>query len=226
MENLSRNIGRTFGVVAANWITLFGGLLALLGIYLFTVDHDWLAILVLTISFLSDSFDGLVSRYHESLRRAADLSPLTLKEESDLSWWERFNHLGVTHLGRWLDPLVDKIRFIGLLWVIGHSPSWMTISLTVMAGLLTLVRPILRMLELGDGAANSFGKRKMHLEVISMALLVLTTRPLFGGENTLHLIPFINGITLLSLLGALILAIASFAAHAYNGWLAYKAKHS
>ncbi len=74
MENLSRNIGRTLGVVAANWITLFGGLLALLGIYLFTIDHDWLAIVVLTISFLSDSLDGLVSRHHESLRRAAGLS--------------------------------------------------------------------------------------------------------------------------------------------------------
>jgi hypothetical protein len=86
------------------------------------------------------------------------------------------------------------------------------------------VRPILRMLELGDGAANSFGKRKVHVEVISITLMVFTTRPLFGETNTLHLIPLIHTATLLSLLGALALAIASFCAHIYSGWLIYKAK--
>lgn len=225
--DISRTIGKTFGFIPANCITFFGGWLALLGIYLFTVDRDWLAILVLTASFLTDSFDGLVSRYHESLRKAAGLSPLSLQEELSLSWWDRFNHLGVTHMGRWFDPLIDKVRFIGLLWVVGGNdtiPFWIKISLTVMASLLTIVRPILRMLGLGDGTANSFGKRKMHLEVISMTLLVFTTRPLFGEINTLHLIPLINAITILSLLGALVLAAASFSAHIYSGWLIYKAK--
>lgn len=225
---ISRTIAKTFGFIPANCITLFGGWLAFLGIYLFTVNSDWLAILVLTASFLTDSFDGLVSRYHESLRHAAGLSPLSLREESDLSWWERFNHLGITHLGRWLDPLIDKIRFIGLLWVVGGNdvvPIWIKISLTVMASLLTIVRPILRMLELGDGAANSFGKRKMHLEVVSMTLLVFTIRPLFGGVNTIHLIPVIQAITLISLLGTLVLAAASLCAHVYSGWLTHKAKH-
>ncbi|HAU66516.1 TPA: hypothetical protein DCW61_04160 [Candidatus Uhrbacteria bacterium] len=222
---ISRTIGKKFGFIPANCITLFGGWLALLGIYLFTVNNDWFAIFVLTASFLTDWFDGTVSKYHESLRKAAGLSPLTLNEESYLSWWERFNHLGITHLGRWLDPLVDKIRFIGLLWVVGHSPLWITINLTAIAGLLTVIRPILRILELGDGGANSFGKRKMHLEVISMALLIFTTRPLFGEINTFYLIPFIHVITLLSLLGTLALAIASFSTHVYSGWLIYKARH-
>ena len=228
MKEALRRIDQEIGRFATgNWITVTGEFLALVGICLFWMHQDWPAVILLTLSFLTDRFDGSVSRYHESLRRAQGLSLLTEKEEEALGWWSTMNHRGETHLGKWLDPLVDKIRFIGLLWVLAQDivPSEIILNLTTMAILLTIVRPVLRWLDLGDGASNIFGKIKAHVEVVSITVLVFTTRPLFGEINALQDVPLMNYFTFTLFSGCLILALISFTTHAYSGWLAYKAKH-
>lgn len=180
--NISQHIGRWFYWTTATWITLFGGLLALIGILLFLLDHDWAAIAVLTISFLTDWWDGCVARHQQGER-----PEMTREEEADLTVWQRINYRGVTHLGRAVDPLVDKIRFLGLMWAVGLGVLDVGVMalLTFLAVLLTLARPIKTYFRLEHGGANRWGKYKVYAEVILMVVLVFGTRPLWGGANPL-----------------------------------------
>ncbi len=179
---ISDRIGKTLGFTSATWITLLGGLLALVGIPLFLTGHDWWAILVLTLSFLTDWWDGCVARYHQAGR-----PEMTREEESHLSLWAQLNFKGVTHLGRAIDPLIDKVRFLGLMWAVGYrilDPGIMVL-LTLMAALLTLARPIKTYFKLDHGGSNRWGKLKVYAEVMLVVILVFGTRPLFGGTNPL-----------------------------------------
>ncbi|PJA45496.1 hypothetical protein CO174_02875 [Candidatus Uhrbacteria bacterium CG_4_9_14_3_um_filter_50_9] len=198
----------------ANWVTIFGGALALMGIGLFQLDLNWAAIGVLTVSFLTDWFDGALGRYQQG-----DRSPLTREEESELSLWQQINYRGVTHLGRAIDPLVDKIRFIGLLWVlgVGFVPTWIICAMTGFAIALTCIRPLKRLLRLDDGGANRYGKLKVYMEVIAMVILVLTTRPLYKTENLLYDHTHVRWALWSTMSAALFLAGASLYGHIKSG---------
>lgn len=216
--NISLYIGKTLGFTSATWITLFGGLLALIGIPLFLTGHDWWAILVLTISFLTDWWDGCVARYHQAGR-----PEMTREQESRLSIWAQLNYKGVTHLGRSIDPLIDKLRFIGLLWTIGYRiiDDGVMVLLTLIAVLLQLARPIKSFLKLDHGGANRWGKMKVYAEVILMIVLVFGTRPLYGGSNPMAALTVTRFVIDATSLVTVALACASAWSHFESGALHY-----
>jgi phosphatidylglycerophosphate synthase len=223
MKKISVKIGVLFSWTTANWITIFGGILAILGIYLFWINKDRIAISVLTLSFLTDWFDGALGRHQQS-----DRPHMTREEESRLSILQQINYRGVTHLGRALDPLVDKVRFIGLLWVLGDHivPRWIMLTITLLAIILILVRPIKRFLQLDPAGANRYGKFKVYSEVISIIILVFTTRPIYGSEFLLVEFRPVYLTLTGSILTSLLLACYSLYGHITSGFKYQKTKKS
>lgn len=221
--NISQSIGKTLSFTSATWITLVGGLLALIGILLFLTGHDWWAILVLTISFLTDWWDGCVARYHQAGR-----PEMTREQESKLSLWAQLNYRGVTHLGRSIDPLIDKLRFIGLLWTVGYRiiDGGVMALLTLIAVLLQLVRPIKSYLKLDYGGANRWGKYKVYAEVILMIVLVFGTRPLYGGTNPMADLAVTSFFIEAASLTVVVLACASVWGHVESGYISWYTRHS
>lgn len=214
--NISQRIGKALSFTSATWITIFGGLLAMIGIPLFLADHDWWAILVLTVSFLTDWWDGCLARFHQGTR-----PEMTREEESQLSLWAQLNYRGVTHLGRSVDPLVDKVRFIGLMWALGYRVLDLgaMILLTLIAIFLTLVRPIKALLKLDHGGSNRWGKMKVYSEVMLIVILVFGTRPLYAGTNPLADLAVTNFLLQISTLATVALACASAWTHFETGAL-------
>lgn len=221
--NVSYHVGKTLGWTSATWITLLGGLLAIIGIPLFLTGHDWWAILVLTISFLTDWWDGCVARYHQAGR-----PEMTREQESRLSIWTQLNYKGVTHLGRSIDPFMDKVRFIGLLWTVGYRiiDDNVIVILTLIAVLLQLSRPIKSYLHLDHGGANRWGKMKVCSEVILMVVLVLGTRPLYGGSNPIAGLAVTHFVIEVTSLTTVILACASAWGHFESGYISWYTHHS
>lgn len=207
-------IARAFNWTTANWITIVGGLLAVISMTLFALGFDQTALCTLIASCLTDWFDGAVGRYQQGKR-----PHMTREEEDKLSVWQRINYRGVTHFGRALDPLVDKIRFIGLLWVVGISivPTVLMVALTTVALILTLMRPVKRYLELDAGGSNNFGKFKVYAELIAIATLILATRPIFSEINTSMEQTWVQWALWISLGTALVLALVSLLGHISSG---------
>lgn len=216
--NISQRIGKTLGFTSATWITIFGGILAILGIPLFLAHFDWIAIAILTLSFLTDWWDGCVARFHQNGR-----PEVTREEEAKLSLWECLNYRGVTHLGRSIDPLVDKIRFLGLMWVVGYHVLDLAVMmlLTLIAVFLTLVRPIKSYFKLDHGGANQWGKYKVYAEVILMVVLVFGTRPLYGSANPLASLSATRFVIDMMSLVTVFLATASAWIHFESGAMYY-----
>lgn len=199
VQGLSQSVGRWFSNhLTANQVTLIGLVTCIPMTFLYLVDRYFLAGILLTVSLLTDFVDGALAHYQQGTR-----PPMTLAQERQLSILQRINYRGVTHLGKSLDPLVDKIRFFCVLYALGLGVvhSWLIISLTVVAAALTLIRPIKRWLKMGDGRSNRFGKFKIWAELLAMALLILypTNRVLL---NTTFIFALLFG--LLSLAGHLI----------------------
>lgn len=199
-------------------MTIFGGLLAVVGIVLFQLEYDWSAIAVLTASFITDAVDGVLARYLQGNKPL-----LTLEEEKKMSWWELVNYPGITRFGSSLDPIVDKVRYIGLLWTIGYDlvDFDIAVSTTVIAVLLTLMRPIKVMLKLENIGANTWGKHKMHAEVVATTIIVFGTRELFSGDNPLAHLEITHFTINLSASLAMILGAMSLYKHLENGYTSY-----
>ncbi len=215
-KRIESRIVRALNWTSPSWVTIGGGILALIGITLFQYGHDWPAIAVLTVSFLTDWWDGALARHQQG-----KVPTLEREQEDQIPLWERLNIQGVTHLGRGLDPLIDKIRFLGLLWVVGHKiiDVGVMVSLTIMAVLLTIARPIKRWLELDHAGSNQWGKYKVYTEVILIVILVFGTRPLYGGPNPAAELMVTRGSIHLLSLSCLFLAVASGWTHLESGYL-------
>lgn len=215
INTLSWQIGYTLRWTSASWVTLSGLALALIGMILFSMGFEWQAVSLLILSFLTDWFDGCVARFHQGTNKV-----MSRAEEDQLSIWERLNYKGVTHFGRALDPLVDKVRFIGLIWIVGPPwiPTEVLIGITTMAVLLTLLRPIKRWMRLDHAGANAWGKRKVYAEVVLITALVFGTRPLYGRSHPFSELERTQDV--IEALGylSLLLACASAYVHIENGY--------
>ncbi len=216
-------IGQALNWTTPCWVTVAGGALALIGIGLFQLDLDWAAVGVLTLSFLTDWWDGALARFQQS-----DEPVMSREREEELSVWKRMNHRGVTNMGRALDPVVDKIRFIGLLWTVGleRVDKGIVFAITLLALALTLVRPVKRWLKLDTGGANQWGKYKVYAEVVFIVILVFGTRPLYWGDNPLATLKMMPILIDLAGTAAMFLACASLYKHIENGYTHYMCTRS
>jgi phosphatidylglycerophosphate synthase len=167
--------------VTANWVTLFGLLACVPMTVLYLMNEVFLASILMAFSLGTDFVDGALAHHQQDSRPL-----ITLEEERQLTWLERINYRGVTHLGKSLDPFTDKVRFYCGLYTLGYGivPFWLIVSLTSVGVALTVIRPIKRIFNLGDTRSNRFGKIKMMSEVVALAsitfvpnwtLIVMTT---------------------------------------------------
>lgn len=107
----------------------------------------------------------------------------------------------VTKTGEWLDPSMDKVLILGVLWGYGwyHLPHWLVISITILEILLTLSRPLKNKFGI-TMRANFWGKIKMSCQ--SVAIISLTT-----GIN------LIKPLTVFFFLLGLLFALLDFLTH-------------
>ncbi len=138
---------------------------------------------------------------------------MTFEEERSLGFLERVNFRGVTHLGRELDPFTDKLRFLGVLLMLGPEIvwTWLIVLCCVFALGTTVVRPIKRYFGLGDASANGAGKYKVAIEFLGLALLVFLPKDILCLEGMRIAV---NSVFTL----ALLMAAASLFGHLYNAF--------
>lgn len=178
---LSNPLVKRLDWTTANWVCVFH--LALTPIYagLFLLGQLAAGATVYAIAVFLDFVDGALARHQEDQRR--DLkerlgevyTEISFEEESALSLSERLNWRGKTHLGKSLDPFVDKCTFYAALLPLADErlPLWLVLTNLSLAILLTFSRPILRLVRKADGSANRFGKAKMWTEILVISALVL-----------------------------------------------------
>ena len=141
------------GWVPANWITVLRALM-LVPIYLsYRWEHLWLALVLFLLAWFTDIVDGLHARY---------------RNQSD-------------SLGQRLDPAVDKIFVVGLVWMFAPGRlSWAIIATTLTIEVIIIlmagaVAPLSlkywhRRFKVG---ANVYGKIKMFLQGSALVVLML-----------------------------------------------------
>lgn len=207
---LARFVGRWLSdKTTANQVTLSGLVACVPMTILFVYDRYFPASVLLTFSLITDFVDGALAHYQQGT-----CPPMTLEEERKLTWRQRINYRGVTHLGKTLDPLTDKVRFFCVLYSIGIGmvQSWLVIALTAVGVVLTVIRPIKRYYGLGDSAANRFGKYKVLVEVAALCLLVLYRES-----------PLVLNITFVA---ALTLGLFSLGGHVLGAYVVLRARRS
>jgi len=212
VQGLSKSVGCWLSDhFTANQVTLIGLIICVPMCLFFLFDHYVIGVILLTVSLVTDFVDGALSRYQQGSRPA-----MTLDEEVSLTFWKRVNYRGVTHLGRTLDPLADKLRFFLVLYSlgIGYVATSVIVALTVMAVCLTLIRPIKQYLKLDNVSSNRFGKIKIWAEIIGMVFLV------FVPEGYRH--PTIVTIVNIVFLFALAFGMFSLFGHIFTGYLSYR----
>jgi phosphatidylglycerophosphate synthase len=215
-QGLSKTVGRWLSDhLTANQVTLIGFLICAPMFLFFLFDHYVVGAILLTVSLLTDFADGALSRYQQGENR-----PMTLDEELQLTLRERINYRGVTHLGRSLDPIADKVRFFLVLYSLGfeYVSTIIIVALTVLAGCLTLIRPIKQVLKLDNVSSNRFGKMKIWAEIVGMALLVFFPEP----EGYLKSNCVIAANIAFGLAG--LLGLFSLLGHIFTGYLSYRSR--
>lgn len=206
---LARFVGRWLSdKTTANQVTLTGLVACVPMTILFLRDDYFLASVLLGFSLITDFIDGALAHHQQGKR-----PQMTLEEERKLTWRQRIKYRGVTHLGKTLDPLRDKICFFSVLYSIGIGmvEGWLVIALTTVGVVLTIIRPIKRYYGLGDATANRFGKYKVLVEVGALVLLVLYRES-----------PWVLNIAFAV---ALTFGLSSLGGHLLGAYLAFRARH-
>ncbi|MBI2475044.1 CDP-alcohol phosphatidyltransferase family protein [Candidatus Uhrbacteria bacterium] len=212
VQGLSKSVGRWLSDhFTANQVTLIGLVICIPMSLFFMLDQYIVGATLLTISLITDFMDGALSRYQQGSRPA-----MTLDEEVSLTLWKRVNYRGVTHLGRTLDPLADKLRFFLVLYSlgIGYVANCVIVLLTVVAVCLTLMRPIKQYLKLDNVSSNRFGKIKIWAEIIGMAFLVFVPE----GYHHPTIVTIVNTVFIF----ALAFGVFSLLGHIFTGYLSYR----
>ena len=88
---------------------------------------------------------------------------------------QRVRYRGVTHLGKELDPLADKARFLGVLLTLGPGlvHSSLIVACCIASVALTLARPIKKRFGFGNIGSNRAGKYKLVVQLVALSLLIL-----------------------------------------------------
>ena len=201
----------------ANRMTLLGLLLCIpAGVFFFWNDVVAGTIFMI-MSLFTDWFDGAIGRYQEKkYHKSQGLKPMTLEEEMQLSFVKRVNLRGVTHLGRSLDPLVDKVRTFVFLLTIGYNivSLWVIRGIIAVGITLTCVRLLKQKMKLDHVGANRFGKYKIWVEVIGMGTLVF----LYQIQDWVYYKTCVN----VCFVFAFAFGLASLVGHLATGFLVYR----
>lgn len=157
-----------FTRIPPNLVTIAGGLLVLPMLWAFHVEATVIGAILFTVSQLTDWIDGALARYQHREHQAGRL------QIRDRNEWLR---LGPTELGKKLDPVIDKFRYIAALMPLGWNllPRGLILCSIAIAFFLTFFREVVRLLWGLKPAANAVGKFKVHVEVVVIASLVLRT---------------------------------------------------
>lgn len=184
-----------------NKITLLGLICALGAVPAFLCGQTSLGVALGGFSYATDLLDGALARYqHDRMTR----------EEVDAQAARPFlERRGMTDDGGWFDPLVDKIRYFGILLPLAADRLWW--PLIALGGFfalaLTIGRPVVARMGLSKGKSNFLGKHKVHVELVLLAWLVFIPWARWSSA-TAHVL-----LALATLGGA-----ASFAGQAYTVW--------
>ena len=207
--------------MTGNRVTILGMLLSIPGLWFFAIDWLWSGIFMMALSFLTDWWDGALARFHED--KSGRSVPITLEQERQLTLWQRINYRGVTHLGKELDPFADKFRFVPLMWILGYGKlwTWMLVGITVVAVLLTAVRPLKRYFNL-DGASTRIGKYKIWGELVGLCIMVFIEPFMVKPVNIDTAIILAN----VAFLTAFVLGLGSLLSHAATGVMDYRRQNS
>ncbi len=176
-------IARRFSWITANWISVFRIALTLPTWLLFANGRlAWGAVLY-GLNALFDGLDGAVARQQQD-KLGGPAAAIAFEDERKLSYWRRLNLPGMTHFGKFMDPLADKFMNLGALLPLGWNvfPPWMLVMSAAFAFGLTVSRPLLQRLFGHDGSANKFGKFKMWTEIAAIAALAFAAGGI--GEKT------------------------------------------
>ena len=186
-----------------NKITLLGLILALGAMPAFLLGKTSLGVVLGTLSYATDLLDGALARYQH-----AGMTREQIDAQAARPFMER---RGMTDDGGWFDPLVDKIRYFGILLPLGIGILWWPLVALggVFALALTIGRPVVARMKLSKGKSNFLGKHKVHVEAVLLVWLVFVPWA-----------PWSSAVAHVLLLLATLGGAASFAGQAYTVWKA------
>lgn len=192
-ETLRR--ARIFTRIPPNLVTLSSGVLVIPMIMTFREHAMLVGAILFSIRGVMDWLDGALARYQLRLSREGRLD-LQLHRKA----WRR---LGPTEFGHKIDPFNDKIGYYGALFPLGwqalpHALIWVSIGFAAGLTLLRLLTKWLLGIEL---PSNRWGKHKVHVEILTVALLVFSASGLPLGIfvlPTFAAAAFLGGASLLT----------------------------
>lgn len=147
-----------------NWLTVWGTLVTLVGFAAYAHGEIFSGFSVVVAGAVMDRLDGKMAK---ALGRTLEM---------DVPWWNQMNFPGFTDLGKNMDPLADKIRFLPLVTFAAIETDFIHPALIVAMWALeifsTCMRPPFRFLDrwVGGRGATSFGKLKVATQWLTLIL--------------------------------------------------------
>lgn len=156
--------------VSANQVTLASLVLLLASLPFFCLREYVIGGLLFTVSWICDFVDGEMARLQQERLGPAR----TLADEASLTLWQKICLRGQSHFGASFDALVDKIRHVSALFVLGYNyVFWPFLGLTALLALLLTLK---RLIWPSDAKSRHWGKAKTWYEVLGVVCVVMLPR--------------------------------------------------
>ena len=165
----------------ANAICIWRLIIFILGFALFTTKPTvhYLGFNLMAISLLLDRTDGTVARIKQEEKKNAAKAYIkavaqgTFDKSRRLKKLLKTMHSGVTRLGKWLDPLIDKLTIPPLIvyfWYAGAITDNTAIILQIVAELTgTILRDPFKVLERFDLVLMKLGRQPLNIKIVNAA---------------------------------------------------------
>ncbi|MFC1598164.1 CDP-alcohol phosphatidyltransferase family protein [Patescibacteria group bacterium] len=153
--------------LTANWITALRIIFYPPMIYFIMVGELWYGGYCFGAGMMLDALDGWWARRQGGV--------LDWEVEQTMSLWQRMNFRGTTRLGQLLDPAMDKLANNTGILMLGIGFVWLPLALLPPLIDLLLqfaVRPLKNWLNIGDAAANNWGKGKTWWQALAVTCMI------------------------------------------------------